>query len=150
MVAWMRNVAEFRKSSFDLAVSRFSNPPRIEDLDTLTLDEGDLKDILVMAPVTALLLIVSVLGLPVGIAILIGLLTTAFCVGEFEDGLLKRAPAATRSRRLLLLVSGVATLAILRAVPFIGPWIVFVSVLFGLGALGIWLYRSYAPAAAAV
>ena len=45
MVAWMRNVAEFRKSSFVLAVQRFSNPPRIEDLDTLTLDEGDLKDI---------------------------------------------------------------------------------------------------------
>ena len=114
--------------------------------------------LLVMAPVTALVLIVSVLGLPVGVAILalymvailIGLLTTALCVGEFEAGLLKRAPAVTRSRRVLLLVSGVATLAILRAVPLIGPWIVFVSVLFGLGALGILSYRRRAPAVAAV
>ena len=36
MVAWMQNAAEFRKSSFVLAVQRFSSPPRIEDLDTLT------------------------------------------------------------------------------------------------------------------
>lgn len=45
MIAWMQNVAAFRKSSFVLTVRRFSNPPRIEDLETLTLDEGDLKDL---------------------------------------------------------------------------------------------------------
>jgi hypothetical protein len=45
MAAWMRNVAEFRKSSYVLAVRRFSSPARIEDLDTLALDDGDLKDI---------------------------------------------------------------------------------------------------------
>jgi hypothetical protein len=45
MVAWMQNVAEFRKSSYVLAVRRFSSPPRLEDLDTLTLDDGDFKDL---------------------------------------------------------------------------------------------------------
>ena len=45
MIAWMQDVAEFRKSSFVLAVQRFSNPPQIEDLDALTLDDGDLKDL---------------------------------------------------------------------------------------------------------
>jgi len=45
VIAWMHDVAEFRKSSFVLAVRRFSNPPRIEDLDTLTLDDGDFKDL---------------------------------------------------------------------------------------------------------
>jgi hypothetical protein len=29
MVAWMQNVAEFRKSSYVLAVRRFSSPPRL-------------------------------------------------------------------------------------------------------------------------
>ena len=113
--------------------------------------------LLVIVPVAALLLIVSVLGLPVGVAllalymvsILVGLLTTAFCLGEFEAGLLKTAPATTRRRRVLLLIAGVLTLAVLRALPFIGPLVVFVSVLFGMGALGIWMYRQYGQSAAA-
>lgn len=41
----MRNVAEFRKSKFVLAVHRFSSPPRIDDLAALALDEEDLDDI---------------------------------------------------------------------------------------------------------
>ena len=45
MVAWMQNVAEFRKSSYVLAVRRFLSPPRLDDLDTLTLDDGDFKDL---------------------------------------------------------------------------------------------------------
>lgn len=45
MAAWLRNVAEFRKSSYVLAVRRFSSPARTEDLDTLSLDEADLEDI---------------------------------------------------------------------------------------------------------
>jgi hypothetical protein len=113
--------------------------------------------LLIIVPVAALLLIVSVLGLPVGVAILalylvailVGLLTTAFCLGEFEAGLLKRARATTRGRRVLLVVAGVLTLAVLRALPLIGTLVVFVSVLFGLGALGIWTYRHYGQSATA-
>ena len=41
----MQNVAEFRKSSYVLAVRRFLSPPRLDDLDTLTLDDGDFKDL---------------------------------------------------------------------------------------------------------
>jgi hypothetical protein len=45
LVAWMRNVAELKKSSYVLAIQRFSNPPRIEDLVGLTLDDDDLSAI---------------------------------------------------------------------------------------------------------
>jgi hypothetical protein len=45
LVAWVRNIAELKKSSFVLAIGRFSNPPRFEDLSSLALDDDDLEDI---------------------------------------------------------------------------------------------------------
>ena len=44
-VAWLHNIAEFRKSSYVVTVRRFSTPPRPEDLEALSLDESDLDDI---------------------------------------------------------------------------------------------------------
>jgi hypothetical protein len=44
-IAWLHNVAEFRKSSYVMNVRRFSTPPRREELDELTLDAKDLDDI---------------------------------------------------------------------------------------------------------
>ena len=37
LVAWVRKIAELKKSSFVLSIGRFSDPPRIEDLDGLAL-----------------------------------------------------------------------------------------------------------------
>ena len=45
LIAWVRDIAQLKKSSIVLAIGRFSNPPRIEDLDSLTLDDEDLQDI---------------------------------------------------------------------------------------------------------
>jgi hypothetical protein len=45
LVAWMRRIEELKKSSYVLAIGRFSNPPRIEDLARLTLDEGELSEV---------------------------------------------------------------------------------------------------------
>ena len=42
LVAWVREIAQLKKSSFVLAIGRFSVPPRIEDLDGLALDDEDL------------------------------------------------------------------------------------------------------------
>jgi hypothetical protein len=112
--------------------------------------------LLVTVPVAALLLVFSVLGLPVGlalvalyfVALLLGLLTTAYALGEFESRLLKRPPVVARSQRALALVAGVVTLALLRTVPFVGGWIVFLAVLFGLGSLALWIYRVWMTPAA--
>ena len=45
LVAWMRRIEELKKSSYVLAVGRFSDPPRIEDLAGLSLDDGDVSAI---------------------------------------------------------------------------------------------------------
>jgi hypothetical protein len=44
-VAWLRNIAEFRKSSYVVGIRRFSTPPQPEDLETLALDEENLADV---------------------------------------------------------------------------------------------------------
>jgi hypothetical protein len=48
----------------------------------------------------------------------------------------------TPARRTTFLLVGVLTLAALRSVPVIGTAIVFAAIVFGLGALGLWLYRA--------
>jgi hypothetical protein len=45
LVSWMRQIAALKKSQYVEAIERFSNPPRIEDVDRLTLDAGDIEDL---------------------------------------------------------------------------------------------------------
>jgi hypothetical protein len=45
LVAWMREIAALKKSPYVLGIGRFSDPPRLEDLDDLTLDDQDLSAI---------------------------------------------------------------------------------------------------------
>jgi hypothetical protein len=105
--------------------------------------------LLVTTPVAALLLIVSVLGLPIGfvlaasyaVGLFVGVLMTAFYVGDAEARLVNSSPLATRGQHALLLIAGVATLAVLRAL--LGGIVVLVCVLFGLGAVALWLYDAY-------
>ena len=50
LVAWTRAIAELKRGKFVLAVGRFSDPPRVGDLDTLQLDERDLEAIRACVP----------------------------------------------------------------------------------------------------
>jgi hypothetical protein len=50
LLAWMRKVEQLKKSSYVLAIGRFSDPPRIEDLAGLRLDEEDLSEALSCRP----------------------------------------------------------------------------------------------------
>jgi hypothetical protein len=45
LVAWMRHIAALKKSTYVEQIGRFSNPPRLEDLDALTLDPADIADL---------------------------------------------------------------------------------------------------------
>lgn len=45
LVAWTRAIAELKRSTFVLAIGRFSDPPSRSDLEQLTLDEPDLDAI---------------------------------------------------------------------------------------------------------
>ena len=102
-----------------------------------------------IVPAAALALVVSVLALPLGlalgalylIALFVGVLATAFFLGDIEARLVKSGPLATRGQHALLLVAGVLTLALLRLL--FGGVIVFLAVLFGFGAVMLWAYRTY-------
>lgn len=106
----------------------------------------------VTTPVAAVLLMISILGLPIGmalaavyaIALFAGVLATAFFVGDAEARLLNAGPVATRGQQAMLLLAGVLTLAVLRAL--LGGLVVFASVLFGLGALTLWTSQRYSRA----
>ena len=43
LAVWAGSIANLKKSPYVLAVRRFSDPPAIEDLDTLALDDSDLE-----------------------------------------------------------------------------------------------------------
>jgi hypothetical protein len=45
LVAWTRNIGELKKSPYVLTMARFSDPPIIEDLESLKLDDEDLSTI---------------------------------------------------------------------------------------------------------
>lgn len=45
LIAWTSEIAALQRGRYMPLVSRFSDPPRIEDLDALTLDDDDLSDL---------------------------------------------------------------------------------------------------------
>lgn len=70
-----------------------------------------------------------------------GELATAFFVGDVEVRLVASGPITTKGQHVLVLLAGVLTLAVLRVA--LGGVVVFISALFGLGALTIWLHQTY-------
>ena len=50
LIPWARNIAALKKSSFVLAIGRFSDPPRLEDLGGLALEDDDLDDLRACRP----------------------------------------------------------------------------------------------------
>jgi hypothetical protein len=45
LVAWVRRIEDLKEGRYVSEIGRFSQPPRIEDLAALTLDNDDLEDI---------------------------------------------------------------------------------------------------------
>jgi hypothetical protein len=107
--------------------------------------------LLVTVPFVAVLLMISLVGLPAGLvlgaayaaALFIGVVTTAMFVGSLEQALFKLASPPTKGQRIGVLLAGVMTLVVLRSIPVLGTLVVFASIAAGLGAMGIWLYRAY-------
>ena len=50
LVAWMRRIEELKKSTYVLAIHRFSDPPRLEDLADLSLDHDDASELATCRP----------------------------------------------------------------------------------------------------
>ncbi|MBZ5556182.1 MAG: hypothetical protein LAO77_02790 [Acidobacteriia bacterium] len=45
LIAWIRRIAALKQSAYVQAIGRFSNPPQLADLATLTLDDGDVDEL---------------------------------------------------------------------------------------------------------
>jgi hypothetical protein len=50
LVEWVRRIEALKKSAYVLAIRRFSNPPRIEDLTDLALEDAELSEIVTCRP----------------------------------------------------------------------------------------------------
>jgi hypothetical protein len=50
LVAWVRQIVQLKKSPYVLAIGRFSDPPRLEDLSGLALDSRELSEIMECRP----------------------------------------------------------------------------------------------------
>ena len=50
LVSWMHRIEELKKSTYVLAIGRFSDPPRLDDLADLSLDEEDVSDLAACRP----------------------------------------------------------------------------------------------------
>jgi cytoskeletal protein CcmA (bactofilin family) len=110
-------------------------------------------------PVVVLLLIVTVVGIPVAFALialyavllLAGFLTALFFVAERIGRLLRGGRSPGTGWRVGLLLAALVLMALVSRLPMAGGLVALLVLLFGVGALGLQLYRQYAdrrPAAA--
>ena len=92
-----------------------------------------------VTPIVALLLFVSVLGIPIGLVLLFGYILAIIIAwslsGIFLGALLSKVIRKESSTRIIWAILGVLLAQILLFIPFVGPLIVFVVVLIILGGL---------------
>ena len=110
--------------------------------------------LLVVTPVAGVLLMVSLAGIPValallalyGVSLLAAYLTAVFFLGEAGARLFRRAPETSKGARLIWFVVALIVLSLFRLIPVLGGILLFLALVFGLGAWGMQLCRRYAGA----
>jgi hypothetical protein len=139
------------RSSFDEAASTARHRPVARFLLGLV--------VIILIPIAAVLLLVTVIGIPLGIGLLL-FLPFLFLIGHataalgIADWVLNRnAMPRTVGRSILFLIIGAIGIAVVGLIPFIGPLIVFIAVLAGAGGflatLHARLRRAFAAAPSA-
>jgi len=106
--------------------------------------------LLVVAPITAVLLMGMVLGVWVGlsilafyfVALLIGFLIACFFLGDWGARRLHK-DVATRGRRLLSVTIAIVLVGLVQFIPLIGGLFMFALLLLGLGAGSVQLHSIY-------
>lgn len=107
--------------------------------------------LLVALPILAVVLFITIIGIPLGFTVLfgygmllmLGYLTGALAVGDLALSRLKPAEASATGWRIIFLAVALAALALLRHVPWIGALAVFLLFLAGLGAFTLRSMRGY-------
>ncbi|MDX1378208.1 MAG: polymer-forming cytoskeletal protein [Anaerolineales bacterium] len=101
-------------------------------------------------PLLTLALLISVLGIPLGlialtlfiVALVGGLLVAMIWIGEVIFRLLGQNPDSSKWMRLLSIISAAAILLIIDLIPYIGGLVYFAVLLLGFGAVTLHCYRS--------
>jgi cytoskeletal protein CcmA (bactofilin family) len=107
--------------------------------------------LLVTTPFVGGLLMATVLGIPLAlmlfaiysVSLLAGFLTAVFFLGEWEVRFLRRGPELSRSWRILSIILALIGLWLIQLIPVVGCVVLFLALLFGIGALGLQTYRTY-------
>lgn len=106
---------------------------------------------LVLVPLLAVFLCLTIIGIPLAFAVLLGyglllmlgFLTGALFLGDTVLGAAKPASAGSGGWRILFLLLALIAIAFMRRVPWIGDLAVFVLFLAGLGAFTLRSFRGY-------
>ncbi len=102
-------------------------------------------------PPVAILLMITVIGIPLAFALLalfpllllVGYLTTALYIGDRGATALKKDTASSTWMRIGFVALALLALALIRLIPFVGGLVVFAALLIGMGAWSLHLYHRY-------
>lgn len=102
-------------------------------------------------PPIAILMMITVIGIPLGLALLalypvlllVGYLTTALYIGERSAVALKKDTTNAIWMRIGFAALALLALGLIRLIPFVGGLVVFVTLLIGMGAWSLHLYHRY-------
>lgn len=110
--------------------------------------------VLAATPLVVVLLFASLIGVWLALTalalylvfLLLGFLTGILNVGDWGLRLVRRGTAPTKGWRVLSIAAAFVALWVIRFVPILGGLVVFALLVFGLGALVLYLWRRYVSA----
>jgi len=138
-----------------IAVALFLIFPRFTVLASRTVGSDPIKSLgtglLLFAaiPVFAILSMITILGIPLGlliflgfsIALLLGFVLVAFYLGDVGAQAFMGRHARERAVRVVFLILALGILLLARQIPVIGAVLIVVTVILGLGAMSLYLWR---------
>lgn len=112
--------------------------------------------VLIGTPVAAIVLMVTVIGAALGVAVavafgltlVVAVLAGTLTVGEAALGAARRTAAATAGQRVAALLVGLVALTLLGLVPVVGGLLWLAALVFGLGGVQLTAYRAWRSARA--
>jgi hypothetical protein len=138
-----------------IAVALFLIFPRFTVLASRTVGSDPIKSLglglflFAAIPVFAILSMITILGIPLGlliflgfsIALLLGFVLVAFYLGDVGAQAFMGRHARERAVRVVFLILALGILLLARQIPVIGAVLIVVTVILGLGAMSLYVWR---------
>jgi hypothetical protein len=101
-------------------------------------------------PPVAVLLVITIIGIPVGIllgafyavALLAAYVVSCFFIGDAIARVVRRSPRSRRAHMVLLML-GLVILSFVTTLPYVGPLLLLLACIAGLGAIGLQAFSRY-------